>query len=58
MLDVGEDRAIINTENSIFTFQQAARSKCSSAWTSILIVSIAAGVENRRERQESRLGYL
>lgn len=42
-----EDKAILNTENRIFTFQQTARSKCSSAWTSISLVSIAADVDNR-----------
>lgn len=48
---------ILNTENRIFTFQQTARSKRSSAWTRISLVSIAAGVDNQRERRESRLGY-
>lgn len=48
---------ILNTENRIFTFQQTARSKRSSAWTRISLVSIAAGVDNQRERRDSRRGY-
>lgn len=52
-----ENKVILNTENRIFTFQQTARSKCSSAWTSISLVAIAAAVDNQRERRESRLGY-
>lgn len=56
MLDV-RIKVVLRTENRIFTFQQTARSKCSSAWTNISHVSIATDVDNQRERWESRLGY-